>query len=145
MGCKTVGQRQSNYAEAKYGICNTCTRRLVYIAYERSPWFRLVREPLKFAMRCWVRLYQLDPNQYEVTLPSCRNCMRFYKTVLKENSRLFRLLNKLMNPVFDIVLERIVSEEEVKKAKAHARAATAGEALPCDGERYVKDPRWGNI
>ena len=131
--------------QKKDAKCNTCTRRLIYIAYECSPWFRLVREPLKFIMRCWVWLYQLDPDEYKVNSPSCRNCMRSYKTLLKENSRFFRFLNLLVNPVFDIILERIVSREEVKKAKAHAHAATASEMLPYDGDRYIKDPRWNRI
>jgi len=51
----------------------------------------------------------------------------------------------VVNPVFDTILERIVSKEEVKKAKAHARAATAGEALPYDGDKYIKDSRWERI
>lgn len=127
------------------GVCNTCTRRLVDIAYQRSPWFRLVREPLKFTMRTWVRLYGMDPGEYEIRSPGCYNCMRFYKTALKERSRLFRLLNSLVNPTFDAILEWIVSEEEVDKAKTHARAATAGEALPHDGDKYTRDPRWDKI
>ncbi len=71
--------------------------------------------------------------------------MRFYKTVLKEQSWLIRWLNYLVNPAFELNLERIVSKEEVKKAKAHARAATEGEALPCDGDKYVRDSRWEKI
>ncbi len=128
--------------QKKNAVCNTCTRRLVDIAYERSPWFRLVREPLKLTMRTWVRLDGMDPGEYEVRSPGCYNCMRFYKTVLKEQSGFFRLLNTMVNPVFDVILERIVSKEEVKKAKAHACAATAGEALPYDGDKYIRDSRW---
>jgi len=131
--------------ELKNAVCNTCTRRLVDIAYERSPWFRLIREPLKLSMRTWVRCNGRSPGEYEVRSPGCHNCMRFYKTVLKEQSGLFRLLNAVVNPVFDTILERIVSKEEVKKAKAHARAATAGEALPYDGDKYIKDSRWERI
>ena len=131
--------------EKKKAVCNTCTRRLVDIAYERSSWFRLVREPLKLTMRTWVRLNGMDPEEYEVRSPGCYNCMRFYKTVLKEQSWLFRWLNSLVNPAFDLILERIVSKEEVDKAKAHARAATAGEALPYDGDKYIRDSRWEKI
>ena len=131
--------------QKKNAECNTCTRRLVDIAYEHSPWFRLVREPLKFTMRTWVRLSGLDPEEYKVYSSGCYNCMRFYKTALKEHSGLFRLLHSMVNPVFDVILEGIVSKEEVKKAKAHARAATAGEALPYGGNKYTKDPRWGKI
>lgn len=129
----------------KNAVCNTCTRRLVVIAYRRSPWFRLVREPLKLTMRTWVRLYGMDPGEYEVRSPGCYRCMRFYKTVLKEQSRLFRWLNSLVNPTFDAILERVVSKEEVNKAKAHARAAISGEMLPYDGDKYTRDPMWDKI
>ena len=135
----------SHVIQKKNAVCNTCTRRLVDIAYERSPWFRLVREPLKFIMRSWVRLYRIDIGEYEVNSQGCYNCIRFYKTALKERSGLFRLLNSLVNPVFDVILERVVSEVEVDKAKAHARAAIAGEALPCGGDKYIRDDRWGKI
>lgn len=131
--------------QKKNAVCNTCTRRLIGIAYQHSPWFRIVREPLKLTMRTWVRLYGFDTEVYEVRSPSCYKCMRFYKTTLKERSRLFRLLNSLVNPIFDFILERIVSREEVDKAKAHANAAISGEALPYNGEEYVRDHRWEKI
>jgi hypothetical protein len=131
--------------QKKSTVCYTCTRRLVDIAYQRSPWFRVIREPLKLTMRTWVRLYGLDTEEYEVCSPSCYNCIRFYKTALKERSRLFRLLHSLVNPIFDFILERIVSREEVDKAKAHASAATSGEVLPYDGDKYIGDPRWEKI
>ena len=131
--------------QKKSSVCNTCKRRLVDIAYQRSPWFRLVREPLKLMMRSWVRLYRFNPEEYIVLSPGCCNCMRFHKTVLKERSRFFRLFNAMVNPVFDAILEWIVSKEEVDKAKAHARAAISGEALPYDGDEYTKDSRWERI
>lgn len=103
-----------------------------------------MREPLKLTMRSWAKLCQLNPGDYEVRSPGCYDCMRFYKLTLKESSALFRLLNNMVNPIFDAVLERIVTKQEVNKAKAHARAAMAGETLPEDGERYVSDSRrWG--
>jgi len=129
----------------KNTVCNTCTRRLVVIAYRRSPWFRLVREPLKFTMRKWARLYGFNPEEYEVRSPSCYHCIRFYKNALKERSGLFRLLHSLVNPAFDAILERIVAKEEVNKAEAHARAAMEGEALPYNGDKYTRDPWWGKI
>jgi len=131
--------------EKKNAICNICTRRLVTIAYQRSPRFRLLREPLKLIMRYWAKLCQINLVDYEVRSPSCYDCMRFYKNALKNNSTFFRLLNKMVNPLFDAILERIVSKEEVDKAKAHARAAMAGEILPCDSDKYISDPRWRRI
>jgi len=134
-----------NASLEKNAVCSTCTRRLVDIAYDGSPWFHLIREPLKLTMQIWVRLRGMDPGEYEVRSTGCYNCMRFYKTALKEQSRLFRLLNAVANPVFDAILEQIVSKEEVNKAKAHARAATAGEVLSYDGDKYIKDSRWEKI
>ncbi len=54
-------------------------------------------------------------------------CIRFNKNALKERPGLFRLLNSLANPVYDPILERIVSSEEVGKAKAYASASTEGQ------------------
>lgn len=50
--------------------------------------------------------------------------MRFYKVALKEKSALFRWLNDRVNPRFDALLERMVTAEEVREAKAYAREAT---------------------
>jgi hypothetical protein len=81
-------------------------------------------------MRFLAWVYRVNPADYTVRTPVCYGCMRFYKTALKEKSRLFRWLNRVINPVFDAVLERIVTQEEIKWAKAYARAATAGEVTP---------------
>lgn len=108
----------------KDAVCNTCTIRLVRIAYQRSPWFRLVREPLRLGMRLLAWWHHIDPAEYQVRSPGCYRCMRFYKTALKERSALFRWLNDRINPRFDALLERIVTEEEVRAAKAYARKAT---------------------
>jgi hypothetical protein len=125
--------------------CNTCTRRLVVIAYQRAPWFRIVREPMKLAMNVWAKRYGLDFRTCEVNSTSCGNCIRFYKNALKERSTLFRWLHSIINPVFDVILEWIVSSEEVAQAKAHACAAIDGEALPYDGDKYIKNPWWNKI
>lgn len=78
-------------------------------------------------MAAW---HRIDPNGYEVRAPECYGCMRYYKVALKERSAAFRWLNERVNPVFDALLERIVSPAEVQKAQAYARAATVGEARP---------------
>ncbi|MCL5997107.1 MAG: nitroreductase [Chloroflexi bacterium] len=111
----------------KNAVCNTCTIKLVNIAYRRAPYFRLVREPLKLGMRFLAWIYRVDPAEYNVRTPNCYGCIRFYKTALKEKSALFRWMNDFINPLFDATLERIVSKEEVKQAKAYARAASQGE------------------
>ena len=96
----------------KNAVCNTCTIRLVRIAYARAPWFRLVREPLRLGMRGMAWFHRINPAEYEVRTQSCYGCMRFYKVALKEKSALFRRLNDRINPAFDALLERIVSAEE---------------------------------
>jgi hypothetical protein len=108
----------------KNAVCNTCTIRLVRIAYQRAPWFRLVREPLRLGMRGLAWFHRVDPAEYEVRTENCYGCVRFYKVALKEKSALFRWLNDRVNPRFDALLERIVTAEEVREAKAYAREAT---------------------
>ncbi|MEI6128027.1 MAG: hypothetical protein WCQ99_15880, partial [Pseudomonadota bacterium] len=94
----------------KNGVCNTCTLKLVSIAYGRAPWFRLFREPLRLGMRFLSWIYRVNPGEYEVRTPHCLDCVRFYKVALKEQSGLFRRMHDLCNPVFDALLERIVTE-----------------------------------
>lgn len=114
----------------KNAVCTTCTRKLVILAYRRQPLFRLVREPLRVAMRalCW--LYRVDPTVYIVRTPACYGCPRFQKLALKERSALFRWLNDRINPLFDTMIARIVAEEEIQRAKAYARAASSGTVQP---------------
>jgi hypothetical protein len=111
----------------KKAICNICTIRLVEMAYQRAPWFRMVREPLKMGMRLMAFAHRIDPDEYEVRTPSCYGCMRFYKVALKEKSGLFRRLNGLVNPHFDALIESILTQEEVQLAQAYARAAMSSE------------------
>lgn len=113
--------------ERKTAVCNICTIHLVEMAYRRAPWFRLVREPLKAGMRLMAFIQRIDPDVYEVRSPECYGCMRFYKVALKEKSSLFRWLNGLVNPHFDALIERILTEEEVQLAQAYARAAMSGD------------------
>ena len=122
----------------KNAICNTCTLKLVSIAYRRAPWFKLCREPLKLGMRFLSFLYRVNPAEYAVRTPQCLGCIRFYKTTLKERSGLFRRLHDLVNPLFDTLLERIVTEEEIKQSKTYARAASAGEIAPEDADKWME-------
>jgi hypothetical protein len=123
----------------KNALCNTCTLRLVSIAYRRAPWFRLCREPLKLGMRFLSFLYRVDPSDYDVRTPQCFGCIRFYKTALKEKSGLFRRINEMVNPLFDATLESIVTEEEIKQAKTYARAASEGAIRPEEAEEWMQD------
>jgi hypothetical protein len=116
----------------KNAVCNTCTIRLVNIAYRRASWFRLLREPLKFGMRILAWAHHVNPGEYEVRTDACYGCIRFYKVALKEKSGLFRFLNDQINPLFDAMIEQIVSPAEIHDAKGHARAAMAGQVDPND-------------
>ncbi|MFH0881238.1 MAG: nitroreductase [Lentisphaerota bacterium] len=127
----------------KNALCNTCTLKLVSIAYRRAPWFRLFREPLKLGMRFLSWIYRVNPAEYEVRTPNCFGCIRFYKVALKEKSGLFRWMNDRFNPLFDALLERIVTEEEIKQAKTYALSATAGEITPDEAAKWMQGERTG--
>lgn len=108
----------------EYGVCNTCTIMLVKTSYERAWWFRIIREPLRFGMVVMSKFYGVNPDNYLVKSEECRGCVRFIKTGLKERSSLFGFLNGIVNPVFDRIMETIVSKEEVLEAKKYAKEVT---------------------
>lgn len=109
----------------KQGTCGTCTIQLVRIAYRRAPWFRVVREPLRWGMLSMGWLYRVDRRAYAVPTESCVGCLRFTKTGLRERSALFRWLNDRINPVFDRILEgSIVTPDELAEAKRYAADST---------------------
>ena len=107
--------------------CNTCTVKLVEAAYSRSWWFRLIREPLRAGMLALGNIYGIDPAAYNVAGAHCGGCPRIIKYALKERSGLFRALNTAVNPVFDRLLETLVSREQVKDAKDFAARSMRGE------------------
>jgi hypothetical protein len=127
----------------KDGVCNTCTLKLVSIAYKRQPLFRLLREPLKLGMRLLAWVYQVDPNEFTVRTPACYDCVRFYKLALKEKSGLFRWLNDRVNPIFDAWLDQIVTDDEMRQAKTYARSASAGEVTNETAEAWMKGQKTG--
>lgn len=108
----------------RYAVCNTCTVRLVDLAYRRAWWFRWVREPLKLGMKALAAWHGIDARDDTVRTQACRGCLRFLKTALKEQSGAFRWLNGRVNPVFDRLLETVVTPEEVQEAKRFAQEAT---------------------
>ncbi|MDD2805835.1 MAG: hypothetical protein PHV33_09790 [Elusimicrobiales bacterium] len=108
-------------------VCKICTIKLVEAAYARAWWFRLVREPLRWGMLLLGRLYEADLEVYDVHSASCRACPRLTKLELKEKSALFRLLNNLVNPWFDRLLERLITERELQEAKDAAERAVLSE------------------
>ena len=118
--------KQKNKADTDtaYAACNTCTIQLVKLCCERAWWFYYLRLPLVAGMRLLALWHRIDPRDYTVRSEACYGCMRFMKTALKEKSAAFRFLNDRINPIFDTIVERIVTEEELLEAKQYAREAT---------------------
>ncbi len=110
------------------GVCNSCTRRVIYTAYSRAPWLRLVREPLRWGMLMMGWWHHVDPASYQVPTPFCVGCLRWTKTGLKEHSATFRWLNGLVDPHFMRLVWRYVTMEDRTEAKRFATQATQTEA-----------------
>ena len=126
----------------KYAECNHCTYKLVAIAYQRAPWFRLFREPLIWGIRYLVWLHSVDVRAYVMRTEACNDCIRFYKTALFGKSASFRWLHNQINPIFNRFTGNIVTDEERKRAKEYALAATEGrlsEAEVADWMRSLKN------
>lgn len=118
--------KQKNKADTDttYAACNTCTIQLVKLCCERAWWFYYLRLPLVAGMRLLAVWHRIDSRDYTVRSEACYGCMRFMKTALKEKSPVFSFLNSRINPVFDKMVERLVTAEEVLESKKYARAAT---------------------
>ena len=129
--------------EIKNAVCGNCTLKLVTIAYQRAPWFRLLREPLKLGMRLLSRIHHVDTAEYLVRTPACYNCIRFYKVALKEKSAIFRWLHGWINPAFDYVIEKIVTVEERQKARHYAQAATQGNLSEDEANDWMRGMKTG--
>ncbi len=120
-------------------ICNTCTIRLVEKAYKRSWWFKYIREPLKYSMIIASKIYRIDTNIYIVRTPDCYGCLRFLKVALKDKSRLFNILNRYINPIFDKKLSKLVTQDELKDAKEFAFNSTQKFNNKLKEIKYVKN------
>lgn len=123
--------------------CNHCTYKLVAIAYRRAPWFRLFREPLKLGMRWLVFLHSIDTEKYRVRTPGCSGCIRFYKTALFEKSASFRWLHNQINPVFNKLIARIVTNEERRGAGSYAKAVAEGSLSEAEIAKWIKGMKTG--
>ena len=127
----------------KNAVCGNCTLKLVTVAYQRAPWFRLLREPLKLGMRLLSRIHHVDPTEYLVRTQACYNCIRFYKVALKKKSTVFRWLHRWINPVFDYVIEKIVTVEERQQSKWYAQAASQGNLSENESDDWMQDMKTG--
>lgn len=103
--------------------CKTCTIMLVEICFQKTWWFKAFRTPMVWGMRAMCRFHGLDPSRYAVSNQKCYGCVRFMKVALKEKSPTFRVLNWLINPIFNKVRNGIVTEDEIAEAKRFARDA----------------------
>ncbi len=122
----------------KYAECRHCTYKLVAIAYQRTRWFRLFREPLIIGMRFFAWRHRIDVSQYMMRTEACNNCIRFYKTALFGKSASFRWLHSRINPVFNSLIPKIVTEEERRQAKKYAEAATAGTLSEAEVKEWMR-------
>jgi hypothetical protein len=96
-------------------------------------------------MRLWVKALKIDLSIYEFNSNTCIDCNRFYKNALKDNSAVFRVLNRAINPIFDWWIGSIVSEEELRKAKLHADAEREKNQKP-DGWNMTNNLKnWNRI
>ena len=105
-----------------------CTLKCVTIAYKRTPWIRILREPMLIGMRFFAAVHHIRAEVADYPFPTaaCRNCIRFYKTVLFKKSRSFRWLHGRVNPLFNYFMDKTVTREERKQARQYAVAASAG-------------------
>ncbi|MDD5038048.1 MAG: hypothetical protein PHN78_01855 [Dehalococcoidales bacterium] len=94
-------------------------------------------------MRTLSIIHHVDTSEYLVRTPACYNCIRFYKVAVKEKSATFRWLHKWINPLFDRVIETIVTEEERKQTREYAQAATQGSVDKKESETWMRDMRTG--
>jgi hypothetical protein len=62
---------------------------------------------------------------------------------LKERSAIFRLLHSGINPVFDFVIEKIVTVEERQQSKRHAQAASQGNLSDNEADDWMQDMKTG--
>jgi hypothetical protein len=108
-------------------VCKICTVKLVEAAYAHAWWFRLLREPLRAGMLLMGKIYGADVSAYEVRSAACRGCPRMVKLELKSRSGLFRFLNGLVNPYFDRLIERLLTEREQQEARDFAERSVRGE------------------
>ena len=121
-----------------YAECRHCTYKLVQIGYRQTRWFRLFRGPMVCGMRLFSRYHLVDVSPYVMRTPACNGCIRFYKSALFEKSASFRWLHGRINPVFNFLIRKIVTEEERRQASDYALRATAGSVTPAEAADWMK-------
>ena len=122
-----MSRNMSGGSPERRQVCNSCTLRVVYTAYRRAPWLRLVREPLRWVMLLMGWWHRIDPENSEVLTEYCVGCLRWTKTGLMENSATFRWLNSRIDPLFMRLLWSVVTSQERAEARRFAVRATQTE------------------
>ena len=67
----------------------------------------------------------------------------FYMVALKDKSASFRLLNRMVNPLFDFLLERIVSSQDRQRAKLYACEACRGGVGENEADDWMRGMKTG--
>lgn len=117
--------------------CCVCTIRLETLCNRRAWWFRAFREVLATGVRLFACIYRIRPTNYKTRSPFCHGCLRFKKNALKEQSALFRRLDARINPVFNLVRDSLLTEQELEEARRFA--ADAATAPPTTGRMAGDD------
>ena len=56
-------------------------------------------------------IFDIGPKDVPVKSEGCYGCVRFTKTSLKDRSSLAKFINRIVNPIFDGIMETIVRKE----------------------------------
>jgi len=107
--------------------CKICTVHLEEICFKRVWWFRSFCATLGMGVRLFAFFKSVHIDSYKSRSPMCRECIRFYKNVLKPQSPLFNRLDNFFTPVFDRMRNSILTQEEVDRARLIAKRAAERE------------------
>jgi hypothetical protein len=69
-------------------------------------------------------IFDVGPEGFPVKSEGCYDCGRFTKSDLKDRPSLVKFINRIVNPIFDGIMETIVPKEEIIEVKKYAREAT---------------------
>jgi hypothetical protein len=56
-------------------------------------------------------IFDIGPKDFPVKSEGCYGCVRFTKSGLKDRSSLVKFINRIVNPIFDGIMETIVRKE----------------------------------
>ena len=97
--------------------CRICTAHLVALCDQRAWWFPPFRHALTAGVRLCTWLGRVPADPPPPRSPHCLACLRFQKNALKQHSALFRWLDRGVNPWFNRVRNRLLTEAELNQAR----------------------------